>query len=187
MPRWLIVLISALLLVCVGLPTFGYFVVLPKLQNAVSYPIEDAIAEVIAYQVDQAATGQPLPERSVTLDEINLDINTLIDTGDAVGFEVTNGDALIYGAVTTITTQSIEVSLIDMVFTAKPEIEDGMFNLVDVAFEKGLTGHLISADAFELGLERGINEALAEHGISPVSATLGNGVVTIAVVQTLTT
>ena len=76
----------------------------------------------------------------------------------------------IYGATTTIDDLGIAVDMADIAFQAMPVVEDGRVEF-EIDFEKGVSGWILPAGAFESGFETGINDALYSR-LTPVSLSL---------------
>jgi hypothetical protein len=182
MPRWLTGFLIALL-VCVVAGVVGGRMLVRRVQSELSEPVEIAIAESVESSVLQAIQTQGPEPAELRISQLDLDINTATGPAGESGFEVTTfGDqdlVVIYGATTTIDDSGISILLADMEFHAVPVVEEDHFELTGLSTEKGISGWIISPDAFEAGLESGINDALAASGLTPESITLDHGQMTI--------
>lgn len=179
MPRWLTGILIALLF-CVVAGVVGGRMLVRRVQSELSEPIGIAIAESVEASVSQAIRSQVSSSGELVLSAADLDVNNFESFGGDAGFEVSGNDAVIYGAMTSIRKDGLAVTLIDMEFIAVPTVENGRIELEETVFEKGLLGFMLSGDAFEHGLESGINDALAGSGLTPVGVQLNAGLMTIA-------
>jgi hypothetical protein len=182
MPRWLTIILIALLF-CVVAGVVGGRMLLRRVQSELSEPIEIAIADSVEQSVSQAIQTQLLANGELALSAADLDVNTHESFAGEAGFEVTGNDAVIYGAITSIRDNALSVTLVDMEFSAVPAVENGRIELEESTFDKGVLGFVLSGDAFEQGLEAGINDALAGSGLTPVEVRLNAGGMTITTEQ----
>jgi hypothetical protein len=182
MPRWLAVILVSLLVCIVGI-VFGGRMLLGRVQDELSEPVERSIAESVEAAVLQAIRGQDASSGAVRISQFDLDINTVIGPAGESGFEVTAGSGqdqvTIYGATTTIDDLGIAVDMADIAFQAMPVVEDGRVEFEQIDFEKGVSGWILPAGAFESGFETGINDALKQSRLTPVSLSLDDGEMTI--------
>ena len=84
MPRWLAVILVSLLVCIVGI-VFGGRMLLGRVQDELSEPVERSIAESVEAAVLQAIRGQDASSGAVRISQFDLDINTVIGPAGGVG------------------------------------------------------------------------------------------------------
>jgi hypothetical protein len=176
MPRWVAIIIVGSLAVCVTCGSLG-FVFWRKAQSSVS----NEIASVIATQVADNIGARALATGEIVLTEDDLDVNTFITLDGSCGFNVTNGDAEIYGVTTEITPTGIRFGCAGAMYSAVPVILDGRVQLTQFETSNVMMNFVISQDKLKKGVEEGINSALAAKGVTPTGLTLRNGSITILI------
>lgn len=182
MPRWLVVLLSVLLFCAVAIAAGGWFA-FRWTKGEFSSAIENTIAETTEASVLATIQAQDRSPVDLQISQRELDINTVEGPEGTSGFDISvSGEsdrAVIYGATTTIDGSGITVRLADTTYVAVPVASAGRIELTDRRFDKGVSGWIISAEAIETGLERGINDAFAGARLKPVSVSLGLGLMKI--------
>src|SRR5215216_1252357 len=176
MPRWVVIIIVGSLSVCVTCGSLG-FLFWRKAQSSVS----NEIASVIATQVADNIGTRTLATGEIVLTEDDLDVNTFITLDGSCGFNVTNGDAEIYGIKTEITPTEILFGCAGARYSAVPVVSDSRVQLTEIETSSGVMDFAFSKDKLKKGVEEGINSALAAKEVTPTGLTLRNGSITILI------
>jgi hypothetical protein len=167
-----LVVIGGCLVLCVGCAALA--VVLWR--NAET-SVSNEIASVIATQVvDNIGTS-----RKVVLSEEDLDINTYITLDGSCGFNVTNGNAEIYGMKTEISKTKITFGCAEVEYSAVPVVQDGRIVVANIDASNGVMNMVFPKGKLKGALERGLNDAMAARSVKPVGITLRDGSMTILV------
>ena len=176
MRKWVLGCLVVPLLLCVGCVAIAYFAALPRVHDAVS----DEVADTLEGKLVRGITAGETSRGRIEIDESELDINNAI--GSSVSINVTNNGTEIKGFSTEITPDEILVGADDLIYTAIPTVQDGRIELTGVDSGSGgwsVISLFLPEDAFEQGVEDGINRALEAKGVRPVSVILSSGVMTI--------
>jgi hypothetical protein len=167
MSRILLIVLGAVLVLCVLCVGIGYFVALPRTQDALEEDMEEAIA---TYVVPNIAGPGVTPEAG-TYTLSDEDVNREIQSGD------TNLDDL----VVEITPGVIEIRFgqqsQELTYQAGATVEDGRLVLIDDTLS-GVPDWLLSAENFSNAIENGINDYLVRSGLVLTSVELGDGEMT---------
>jgi hypothetical protein len=174
MSRCLTIVIIGSLAVCVSCGALGYF----WLRHSTT-AVSNEMASVVATQVTGSLGPQDLASGAIVLTEDDLGVNTYITLDGSCGFNVTNGDAEIYGVKTEITPTGILIGCGGARYSAVPVVADGRVQLTQIEASNDLMRLVFSKDNLKKGVEEGINNALAAKGLTPTELTLQNDSLTI--------
>ncbi len=190
MPRWAIVLTVAPLVLCLGCGIFGFFVVregareiVPEVRDNVSAAMAGALSGYVSRRIEsraRAAGGIGNVEELV-LRSSDLNVNTTQIPGE-VGIQTGTDGTHVYGVETRIGPGGITLFLPGATYSGLPVLVDGRIVLIQVEDSGDMIELFFPDEAFAEAFEEGINDALRDHGLTPVSLMLGSGVMTIQVV-----
>lgn len=178
MPKWLIVILG-ILLTCVVIGGVAAWWIANNVDNFLSKPIEQEIARSVEDSVSQAISAQSGNSGEVRLTSADIDINSPGCPPDEVSFEVMNDDARICGGTTDLNNGRIEITLLDTVYSAVPDVKGSEIVMVDSTFDKSILGFAINREAFEEGIEAGMNNAFASAGLISTSAEIDSIILVI--------
>ncbi len=164
MRRILMIVLGGFLGLCVLCVVLGYFVALPRGQDALEENMEEAIA---TYVVPYIAGPGITPEAGTyTLSE--ADVNR----------EIQAGDANLEDLAVDITPAYIELRFGQqgqtLTYQAGVAVEDGRLLAANPSLD-GVPGWLLSEDTLSGAIEDGINTYLAASGLVLTDVTLGEG------------
>lgn len=180
MRRWLFGCLVVPLVLCLGCVGIAYVAGLPRVHDAVADEVADTLEGKILRGTTEAEVARGRIE--ITADELDIDNNP---SSTDVGINVTNNGTEISGFSTEITADEIRViggDPDDLTYTAVPAVVDGRIELSGVDAGPGrwnIITLFLPEDAFEEGVENGINGALGAQGLRAVDVTLSNGAMTI--------
>jgi hypothetical protein len=175
MARLAAIILGGTLVLCVACGTLVYL-----FWNHEQTVVAQKVANVIATQVADNFGTSALETDQIVLTEDDLDVNTSIALDGSCGFNVTGGDAEIYGVTTEITPSKIAFGCAgESMYSAIPVVHDGRVELTKFKTSSIITEIIFSKGKLKMGVEKGINDALAAKGVKPVGITLERGSMTI--------
>ena len=184
MPRWAWVTVIGVPLFIVSCFSIGYLAVVPAIRNFVANgqsDVSDQMTETVARSVAANITSPVYWPHRIVIPEQKFNVNNATAGGE-VGFETGTNGTLIYGFVTEIDRQGISLFAGDTVaYSGTPVVQNGLVELTNAQASSSIFKFFLTSEGFEQAIEDGINRALAERGIEPISLTLGDGVLTIVV------
>jgi hypothetical protein len=174
MRRGCLISVVAVLGLCVIACVLGYFVGLPRFQDAVADEFEDAIATETAQQL--APTGQaPQPGTYVITEDSLL---------QSLQAEAEGGN--VEDVLVSITPEGIELGFDtggqDVVYSGGVAAENGQLVLTDFEANNDGLEFFFPADKMGEAIEDGVNNYLQENGLELNAVTLGDGQLTLDVV-----
>jgi len=168
MPRILLITAGVLLALCVGCVFLGYFVAIPRFKDGVEESVDEAVATYVVPQI--AGIGVTPEAGAYTLTE--ADINEQIQTGS------TDLQDLRFG----ITPAGLEIQFgeqgQELVYSAEVSEADGKIEIEGADLD-GIPTWIIPTGTISNGLERGINDYLAENNLAVSSVTMQEGSMTL--------
>ncbi len=185
----LLALLLVLLVLCVGSAALGYFVGVPWARTAISQgqmSLSNTMADAVTASVSRRIEEHRLRNGGFVIRSVDINVNNAEVPGE-FGIETGTDGTWIYGFETEIDRTGIALLMPGtpdayedtMLAKAIPIVEDGRVELTEVEMASGVMRIFLSKNAFEQGMEAGINRALAEHELRPTSITMGNGQMTI--------
>ncbi|MDP9368103.1 MAG: hypothetical protein M3Q03_07485 [Chloroflexota bacterium] len=183
-------LLVVLLILCVGGAALGYFVGIPWARTAISkgrMSVSNTMADAVTASVSRRIEERALRKGELVIRAADIDVNNTELPGEA-GIETGTDGTWIYGLETEISPTGIALVVPGepdatnaghRMALAVPVVEDRRVELTEVEVAFGVMRFFLSEDAFEQGMEAGINRALQAHGLTPTSITLRNGQMTI--------
>jgi hypothetical protein len=189
MPRWAIVLTVAPLVLCLGCGIAGFVVVrkgaeeiVPEIRDNVSTAMAGALSGSVSRRIEsraRAAGGIGNVEELV-LRPSDLSVNTDQIPGEA-GVQTGTDGTHVYGTETRIGPGGITLLLPGATYSALPILADGRIVLIQIDHSGDMIELFFPDEAFAEAFEVGLNDALGDHGLTPVALMLGSGVMTIQV------
>jgi hypothetical protein len=172
MRRILLITIGSLLglcIVCVGL---GYFVALPKVQNAFANEFEHSVGTVVAQQITLPPTSPGT--YVVTDDQLTAGLK-----GEVNGSTGTGIDKI----AARISPDKIQIVLDsdrgDATFDLQVAAENGKFVVKDVAMSDSALRFFLPKDKLKKAVEKGVNQALAAQHLQVSAIQLAQGKLTL--------
>jgi hypothetical protein len=182
MPGWVVALIVAPLALCVTCASVGYFVVRPRVFNALAnsrQAVSDQIAESVYTSLSSRIATRPTGVDMLVVRPGDLDVNNAESSGDWQVHTGTDGTYL-SGIETRISPGGISIHFGDSVTcTGIPQVVANRIEMTSAVMMGDVPFDLLTAEGFADGMERGINRALDDHGLVPTAIRLGNGQMTI--------
>lgn len=165
--------IAGLLLICC---VVLWFVGIPRFQDQIVDQVSESLATEIAVQVDTAPGTLEPGTYSISLAELERQVNAQLATDNSTSDFV-------------ITTEGDEVKVgfssngQDLLYTGRPVVEDGRVKLEDMQIDNDILGFLLPADKVGNLIENGLNDYLAARGLQAESIALGDGEITFTAVD----
>src|SRR5215204_6450464 len=190
MPRWAIVLTVAPLVLCLGCVVVGVLVArrvfedaVPKVQDNVSAEMTAALSGDVSRRIEASAraAGGIGEVDEVVLRASDLNVNTSQIPGE-VGIETSPDGTHVYGVETQISSEGITLLFPGVTYSAVPILVDGRIELTQIEDSGNLLGFMFPDESFEEVIEAGIDDALRDHGLTPVSLMLRSGSMAIQVI-----
>ena len=164
MRRILMIVLGGFLGLCVLCVVAGYFVALPRAQDALQDDVEEAIATYVVPNI--AGAGITPVAGTYALSE--ADVNR----------EIQAGNSNVEDLVVDITPGVIEMHFgqqgQELTYQSSAIVENGRLVLTNDSMD-GLPGWLLAADTFSSAIENGINDYLDRSGLILTSVELGDG------------
>ena len=164
MGRILLIVLGGFVGLCVLCVIAGYFVALPRAQDALQDDMEEAMATYVVPNI--AGHGVTPVAGTYTLSE------------EDVNREIQSGDTTVEDLVVNITPGVIEMQFGQqgqaLTYEASATVEDGQLVLTNDSME-GLPSWILSADTFSTAIENGINDYLERSGLVLTSVELREG------------
>jgi hypothetical protein len=163
---------GGLLILCVVALGLGYFIGLPKVQDAIANDFQDGIATVVT---DGITSGnQSTGVLVITEDQINSVLNTDVENSD-VSSQITPNGVSIEFTYRNDNSDPIR-------YSAVPVVSNGQFKLTDVEATNGFMERVLPKDKLANAIEDGVNDTLAEHNLQLASIDLEDGQITLQAV-----
>lgn len=168
MKRVLLILVGVVLALCVICVGLGYFVAIPRVKDGVQEGIHQAVATNVAPLIAGIGIDPKPGAYTLTEDQVNQQIQTSGADLKDLHFDITpNGLDIQFGE------QGQDVG-----YTTRISAVDGKI-VVDDSSVSGIPTWIIPAGAISSGIEDGINDYLAEHGLVVTSVTMQDGNMTL--------
>jgi hypothetical protein len=163
------------LLCCVLL----WFVALPRFQDEIVNEVSQGLSTEVANQIDTAPGTLEPGTYTVSLADLEREINAQLATEDSASDFVmtTEGDLIRVGFSTNGQ---------DLVYTGRPEVEDGRIVIRDMDVDNGVLNFFLPADKVANLIENGLNDYLAARGLQAESIVLAAGEITFTAVPAST-
>jgi hypothetical protein len=172
MGRVLLIVLGGFLGLCVLCVIAGYFVALPRAQDALQEDMEEAMATYVVPNI----AGQGVTPEAGTYTLSEEDVNR----------EIQAGDASVEDLVVNITPGIIEMQFGQqgqaLTYEASATVENGQLVLTNDSMD-GLPDWIISADTFSTAIENGINDYLEQNGLALTSVELLDGEMVFATAE----
>ena len=167
--------VVGVLAVCVLGCGIGWFVVLPRVQDAVADPIGERIGTTVAEELAAAPGAAPRPGTSVITAE---------DLTDQLADEIAGSSGIqVDDATVRIDPTGVELALAydqgEIVYTAQLAAEAGRLVVRDVDASQDFMRFLLPADKLAGAIEAGVNGYLAANGLRLVDLELTDGAMTL--------
>ena len=164
--------IAGLGLLCCGLL---WFVAIPRFQDGIVDEVSQGLSTEIANQVDTAPGTLEPGTYTVSLAELEREINAQLAAEDSTSDFVmtTEGDLIKVGFSTNGQ---------DLVYTGRPVVENGEIVIEDMEVDNGVLNFFLPADKVANLIENGLNDYLDARGLQAESLTVTDGEITFTAV-----
>jgi hypothetical protein len=159
------------LLCCVLL----WFVAIPRFQDEIVDEVSLGLSTEIANQVDTAPGTLEPGTYTVSLADLERQINAQLASDDSASDFVmtTEGDQIRVG---------FSASGQDLVYTGRPVVENGQIVIEDMEVDNGVLNFFLPADKVARLIENGLNDYLGARGLQAESISLADGEITFTAV-----
>jgi len=164
MKRILLFVLGGFLGLCGLCVVAGYFVALPRAQDALQDNMEEAMATYVVPNI----AGQGITPTAGTYTLSEADVNNEIQAGD------TNVEDLEVEITPGVLEMHFGQQGQSLTYQASATVESGRLVLTNDSMD-GLPDWLLSVDTFSAAIENGINDYLDRSGLVLTSVELGDG------------
>jgi hypothetical protein len=159
------------LLCCVLL----WFVGIPRFQDEIVNEVSQGLSTEIANQVDSAPGTLDPGTHTISLVDLERDINAQLATDDSASdFVITTAGDLVEVGFST--------NGQDLVYTGRPVVENGQIVIQDMEVDNGFLNFILPADKVANLIENGLNDYLDARGLQAESVSLADGEITFTAV-----
>jgi hypothetical protein len=150
-------------------------VALPRFQDEIVDEVAQGLSTEIANQVDTAPGTLEPGTYTVSLADLEREINAQLSTEDSASDFVmtTQGDLIRVGFSTNGQ---------DLVYTGRPVVESGQIVIQDMEVDNGVLNFFLPADKVASLIENGLNDYLEARNLQAESLTLAEGEITFTAV-----
>jgi hypothetical protein len=163
---------AGLLLICCIL---GWFIGIPRLQDNIADEISKELSTEVANQLDTNGTNLPAGTHTVSVAELQNQIDANMDDSSASDFGIS------------VDANGIEVGFTsgtqDFSYSGMPVARDGELVIEDMEVSEGWLGRIMPADKVANLIEDGINDYFAARGQRIESIQLGDDEITFTTVD----
>lgn len=169
----------AILLLCVGAGLFGYYRILPRVQKGATAAVEKEIAFQLEHSMQDALKTHQTDPCLLELSPHDIDISSRVTSTGERRVDVVNSNATLSNVVIEVHPNGIDVYLADMHLHAVPTVASGAFALTDIDLDEGASSIIFKGSAIESGFVQGMNDALANASLTPISVQTTDDQMTI--------
>lgn len=172
MARILVFVMAGMFVLCVACVGLGYFVGLPRAQDAIEDEMEEAISTYVVPQIAGVGITPTAGTYTLSAGDVNAAIQSDNPELDDLRFAITPDQI----------TMSFGQTGQEITYTAQVSAADGHLQVVDPQIE-GVPGFVFPEDLMTDAIENAVNLYLDDTNLVLISATMGEGTLTLVTAE----